>query len=149
MQSLPGKSGLLWYTDMFDTGGQAVQIQAFVQFVVMTQKENWSEDFGFDVSYPGFRSAKTRACPQSLGKRCVLAHAMSSLSTPCIVTGPKFLISSVRVSSRPAAFPFFSCFNGFCSSMIVKSSSKSWFSWPYRLIMLCRCMFGILPFRMS
>ena len=33
--------------------------------------------------------------------------------------------------------------------MIVKSSSKSWFSWPHRLILLCRCLFGTLPCRMS
>ena len=53
--------------------------------------------FGLDGSFPGFRRATTRACLQSLGKRCVLAHALSRLSTHCIVTGPKFLISSVRI----------------------------------------------------
>ena len=105
--------------------------------------------FGLDGSFPGFRRATTRACLKSLGKRCVLAHALSRLSTHCVVTGPKFLISSVRISSSPAAFPFFRCFNEFCSSTIVKSSSKLWFSWPHRLILLCRCLFGTLPFRMS
>ena len=105
--------------------------------------------FGLDGSFPGFRRATTRASLQSLGKRCVLAHALSRFGTHCVVTGPKFLISSVRISSSPAAFPFFRCFNEVCSSMIVKSSSKSWFSWPHRLILLCRCLFGTLPFRMS
>ena len=50
-----------------------------------------------------------------------------------------------------SSFPVFRCFkfNEFCSSTIVKSSSKSWFSWPHRLILLCHCLFGTLPFRMS
>ena len=52
------------------------------------------------------------------------SHALSRHSTDCIVMGPKFLISSVRISSSPAAFPFFRCFNEYYSSMIVKSSSK-------------------------
>ena len=32
--------------------------------------------FGHDGSFPGFRRATTRACLHSLGKRCVLAHAL-------------------------------------------------------------------------
>ena len=81
--------------------------------------------FGLDGSFPDFRRATTRACLHSLGERCVLAHALSRLSTQSIITGPKFLISSVRILSSPAAFLFFRCFNEFCSSMIVKSSSES------------------------
>ena len=100
-------------------------------------------------SITGDRRATTRACLQSLDKRSVLAHALSRLSTHCIVKGPKFLISSVRISSSPAPFPFFRCFHELCSSMIVNSSSKSWFSWPHLLILLCCCLFGTLPFRMS
>ena len=100
--------------------------------------------FGLDGSFPGFRRTTTRACLQSLGKRCVLEHALSRLSTHCVVTGPKFLISSVRILSSPAAFLFFRCFNEFCSLMIVKSASESWFSGPHHFILLCRCLFGKL-----
>ena len=112
------EANLLWYKDMFDNGRQAVEYQALVQFVEVTQREIGLKLFGLDGSFPGFRRATTRACLQSLGKRCVLAHALSRLSTHCVVTGPKFLISSVRISSSPAAFPFFRCFNAFCSSTI-------------------------------
>ena len=125
----------------FDNGRQAVVYQALVQLVEVTQNGTIGlKLFGFEWSFPGFRRATTRACLQSLGKRCVLAHALSRLSTHCIVTGPKFLISSVRILSSPAAFPFFRC--EFCISMIVKSSSMSWFHWLHRLILLCRCLFG-------
>ena len=41
---------------------------------------------------------------------------------------------------RPAAFSFCWCLNEFCSSMVVKSSSKSWFSWPHHLILLSLCL---------
>ena len=142
------EASLLRYQDVFDNGRQAVRYQALIQFVEVT-REIGLKLFGLDGSFPGFRRATTRACLQSLGKRCVLAHALSRFSTHCVVTGPKLLISSVRISSSPAAFPFFRCFNEVCSSMIVKSSSKSWFSWPHRLILLCRCLFRTLPFRMS
>ena len=84
--------------------------------------------FELDGSFPGFKRATTRDCLQSLDKRCVLAHVLSRFSTHCVVTGPKYLISSLRMSSSPAAFPFSSCFSESFSSMIVKSSSKSWFS---------------------
>ena len=77
---------LLWYKDMFDNGRQAVQYQALVQFVEVTRKVNWSEAFRW--SFPGFRRATTRACLQSIGKRCVLAHAWGRLSTHCVVTRP-------------------------------------------------------------
>ena len=106
-----------------------------------------------------FHSDKKRECKR-MGKRIHVygirsfaysiphphASTASRLRLPRIwnpsFTGPTFLISSVRLSSSPAPFPFFRCFNEFCSSMIVKSSSKSWFSWPRRLILLCRCLFG-------
>ena len=39
------EASLLWYMDMFDNGRQAVQYQALVQFVEVTQKGNWSEAF--------------------------------------------------------------------------------------------------------
>ena len=39
------EASLLWYKDMFDNGRQAVQYQALVQFVEVTQKGNWSETF--------------------------------------------------------------------------------------------------------
>ena len=39
------EASLLWYKDMFDNGRQAVQYQALVQFVEVTQKGNWSEAF--------------------------------------------------------------------------------------------------------
>ena len=34
------EASLLWYKDMFDSGRQAVQYQALVQFVEVTQKGN-------------------------------------------------------------------------------------------------------------
>ena len=37
--------------------------------------------FGLDGSFLGFRRATTRACLQSIGKRCVVAHALSRFST--------------------------------------------------------------------
>ena len=92
---------------MLDNGRHAVQYQALVQFVEVTQKGNDLKLFGLDWSFPGFRRVTTRACLQGIGKRCVLAHALNRLSTHCIVTDPKFLISSVRIWSSPAAFPFF------------------------------------------
>ena len=82
------EASLLWYKDMFDNGRRAVQYQALVQFAEVTQQGNWSEAFRTRWSFPGFRRATTRACLQSLGKRCVLAHALSRLSTHCVVTGP-------------------------------------------------------------
>ena len=39
------EASLLWYKDMFDNGGQAVEYRALVQFVEVTQKGNWSEAF--------------------------------------------------------------------------------------------------------
>ena len=39
------EASLLWYKDMLDNGRQAVQYQALVQFVEVTQKGNWSEVF--------------------------------------------------------------------------------------------------------
>ena len=39
------EASLLWYKAMFDNGRQAVQYQALVQFVEVTQKGNWSEAF--------------------------------------------------------------------------------------------------------
>ena len=39
------EANLLWYKDMLDKGRQAVQYQALVQFVEVTQKWNWSEAF--------------------------------------------------------------------------------------------------------
>ena len=39
------EASLLWYKDMFDNGRQAVQCQALVQFVEVTQMGNWSEAF--------------------------------------------------------------------------------------------------------
>ena len=39
------EASLLWYKDMLDNGGQAVQYQALVQFVEVTQKGIWSEAF--------------------------------------------------------------------------------------------------------
>ena len=112
-------------------GRQAVQYQALVQFVEGHRREIGLNLVGLDGPIPGFRRATTRACLQSLGKRCVLAaHALSRPCAHCIVTGPKSLISSVRISSSPVAFSFFRCFNEFCSSMVVKSSSKPWFSRP-------------------
>ena len=145
------EASLLWYKDMFDNGRQAVQCQALVQFEEVTQQENWSEAFRARWVLSWYQKGNNMCLPpEYTGKRCVLAHALSRLSTHCIVTSPKFFISSVRISSSPAAFPFFRCFNEFCSSMIVKSSSKSWIYWPRcRLILLWRCLFGILPFRMS
>ena len=97
------EASLLWYKDMFNNGRQAVQYQALIQFVEVTQKGNWYEAFRYGGSFPGFRRATTRACLRSLGKRCVLAHALSRLNIHCIVTAPKFLISSVRILSSPGA----------------------------------------------
>ena len=37
------EASLLWYKEMFDNGRQAIQYQALVQFVEVTQKGNWSE----------------------------------------------------------------------------------------------------------
>ena len=37
------EASLLWYQDVFDNGRQAVQYQALIQFVEVTQKGNWSE----------------------------------------------------------------------------------------------------------
>ena len=39
------EASLLWCKDTFDNGRQAVQYQALVQFVEVTQKGNWSEAF--------------------------------------------------------------------------------------------------------
>ena len=39
------EASLFWYTNMFDNGRQAVQHQALVPFVEVTQKGNWSEAF--------------------------------------------------------------------------------------------------------
>ena len=39
------EASLLWYKEMFDNRRQAVQYQALVQFVEVTQKRNWYETF--------------------------------------------------------------------------------------------------------
>ena len=44
------EASLLWYKDMLDNGRQAVQYQALVQFVEVTQKGNWYVLFGLDGS---------------------------------------------------------------------------------------------------
>ena len=85
------EASLLWYKDMFDNGIQAVQYQALVQLVEVTQKGNWSEAFQARWVLSGFRRATTRACLQIIGKRCVLAHVLSRLRTHCIVAGPMAL----------------------------------------------------------
>ena len=74
------EASLLWYKDMFVKGRQAVKYQALVQFVEVTQWEIGLKLFGLDGSFPGFRRATTHACLQSIGKRCVLAPALSRLS---------------------------------------------------------------------
>ena len=48
------------YGPVFDNGRQAVHYKALIQFVEVTQKGNWSEVFGPDGSFPGFRRATTR-----------------------------------------------------------------------------------------
>ena len=98
------EASLFCYKEMSDNGRQAGQYQVVVQFVEVTQNGNWSE---------AFRARWVLSSLQSLGKRCGLAHALSRFSTHCIVTCPMFLISSVRIASSAAAFPFFRCFNEF------------------------------------
>ena len=79
-ERFPGaEPSLLLYKDMFDNWRQAVLYQALVHFVEVTQKGNWSEVFGLDGPFTGFRRATTRACLHSLGKRCVIAQALSRL----------------------------------------------------------------------
>ena len=49
------EASLLWYKDMLDNGRQAVQYQALVQFVEVTQKGNWSEAFRAPCLYLGWK----------------------------------------------------------------------------------------------
>ena len=44
------EASLLWYKDMLDNGRQAVQYQALIQFVEVTQREIGLKLFGLDGS---------------------------------------------------------------------------------------------------
>ena len=77
------EASLLWYKDMFDNGRQALQYQALVQFVEVTQNGNWSEAFRIlDWSF-GFRRATTRCSKSSTHISAMIRHCSKCVAAGC------------------------------------------------------------------
>ena len=77
--------------------------------------------FATDGSFPGFSSATTIACHQSFGIFLVSVQLLKKRSSQSRALGPNCLISSVWMSSRPGALPFFSTLMPMASSAAVNA----------------------------
>ena len=103
-----------------------------------------------DGSFPGFSSATTLACRQIFGTFLVSVQLLKKRSSQSRALGPNCLISSVWMSSRPGALPFFSTRMPMSSSAAVNALVNPGSS-GYR----CRsrrtfgCLFGTLPLSRS
>ena len=75
---------------------------------VWQSKEIGRKLFAMDGSFPGFNSATTLACRQSFGIFLVSVQLLKKRSSQSRALDPNCLISSVWMSSRPGALPFFS-----------------------------------------
>ena len=104
--------------------------------------------FAMDGSFPGFSSATTLPCRQSFGIFLVSVQLLQKRSSQSRALGPNCLISSVWMSPRPGALPFFSTLMPMSSSSAVNALVNPGSS-GYR----CRsrrtfgCLFGALPLK--
>ena len=106
--------------------------------------------FATDGSFPGFRSATTLACRQSFGIFLVSVQLLKKRSSQSRALGPNCLISSVWMSSRPGALPFFSTLMPMSSSSAVNALVNSWSSgYRCRSRRIVGCLFGALPLSRS
>ena len=77
--------------------------------------------FATDGSFPGFSSAATLACRQSFAIFLVSVQLLKKRSSQSPALSPNCLISSVWMSSRPGALPFFSTLMPMSSSDAVNA----------------------------
>ena len=116
----------------------------------MAEQGDRSELFATDGSIPGFSSAITLACRQIFGIVLVSVQLLNKRCSRSRALGPNCLISSVWMSSRPGALPFFSTLMPMSNSASVDALVNPGSS-GYR----CRsrgtfgCLFGTLPLSSS
>ena len=106
--------------------------------------------FATDGSFPGFSSATTLACRQSFGIFLVAVQLLKKRSSQSRAFGPNCLISSVWMSSRPGALPFFSTLMPMSSSAAVNAlvnPGSSGYRCQWRRSF--GCLFGALPLSRS
>ena len=106
--------------------------------------------FATDGSYPGFSSATTLACRQIFGIVFGSVQLLKKRSSQSRALGPNCLISSVWMSSRPGALPFFSTLMPMSSSAAVNALVNPGSSgYRCRLRRTFGCLFGTLPLSRS
>ena len=81
-----------------------------------------------DGSFPGFSSATTLASRQIFGTFLVSVQLLKKRSSQSRALGPNCSISSVWMSSRPGALPFFSTLMPMSSSAAVNALVNPWSS---------------------
>ena len=95
---------------------------------------------------PSRALATTLACRQSFGIFLLAVQLLKKRSSQSRAFGPSCLISSVWMSSRPGALPFFNAVIPTSSSSAVKALVKPGSSgYRCRLIRTFGCLFGTLP----
>ena len=85
-----------------------VQYESFEQLVGVAEQGDRSKALRNGWVLSGFSSATTLACRQSFGIVLVSVQLLKKRSSQSRALGPNCLISSVWMSSRPGALPFFS-----------------------------------------
>ena len=117
---------------------------------VYQSREIGRKVFATDGPFPGFSSATTLACRQIFGIFLASVQLLKKRSSQSRASGPNCLISSVWMSSRPGALPFFSTMMPMSSSAAINALVNLESS-RYR----CRsrrtfsCLFGTLQENMS
>ena len=103
-----------------------------------------------DGSFPGFSSANGLACRQGFVNFLVSVQLLNKRSSQSRALGPHFLISSVWMSSRPGALPFFSTRMPMSSSAAVNALVNHGSSGHrFRSRQTFGCLFGALPLSMN
>ena len=106
-------------------------------------RETGRKLFAVDGSFPGFSSATTLACRRIFGIFLVSVQLLKKRSSQSRVLGPNCLISSVWMSSRPGALPFFSTLMPMSSSAAVKALvNPGSFGYRWRSMRSLACLFS-------
>ena len=106
--------------------------------------------FASDGSLPGFSSATTLSCRQSVGIFLLSVQLLKRRSSQSRALGTNCLIKSVRMPSRPEALPFFNTLMPTYSSTAVHALVNPESSgYHCQSILISGCIFGIRPFNSS
>ena len=106
--------------------------------------------FATDGSFPGFSSATTLACRQIFGIFLVSVQLLKKRSSQSRALGPNCLISSVWMSSRPDALPFFSTLMPMsCSAAVNALVNPGSSGYRCRSRRTFGCLFSTLPLSRS